>query len=63
VIYEKAPISNISFLDAYAENKLIYRSLYKMEDRRAIENTKEMKAVFRDLQEQITHFKNLFNPQ
>jgi hypothetical protein len=63
VIYEKAPISNISFLDDYDENKLIYRSLYKMEDRRAIENTKEMKAVFRDLHEQITHFKNLFKPQ
>ncbi len=62
VIYDKAPISNISFLDTYSENSLTYRSLYKMEDRKSIENNREMKTVFNDLQEQFKHFKDLLNP-
>lgn len=62
VIYDKAPISNISFLDVYSENRLIYRSLYKVEDRKSIENNKEMKVVFKDLQEQFKDFKKLLNP-
>ncbi len=62
VIYDKAPISNISFLDVYSENRLTYRSLYKVEDRKSIENNKEMKVVFNDLQEQFKDFKKLLNP-
>ena len=62
VIYDKAPISNISFLDVYSEHRLTYRSLYKVEDRKSIENNKEMKAVFNDLQEQFKDFKKLLNP-
>ena len=62
VIYDKSPISNISFLDVYTENRLTYRSLYKVEDRKSIENNKEMQAVFNDLQEQFKDFKKLLNP-
>jgi hypothetical protein len=63
VVYEKATIPHISFLDVYSDEELTYRSLFRRDVKNNINgDTVAMKDIFDDLQSQFTHFNNLLNP-
>ncbi|RFS17352.1 hypothetical protein [Emticicia sp. C21] len=59
--YEKEALTHISYIDTIANNKYTYESLWAKDMPFIISDTREMRVVFNDINDQFNHFNKLIS--